>query len=137
MKIIKKEIVIDAPVAKVWEYIVDPKKLARWLMPNDFEARIGMTFSMECPTGTTIACVVKEILPPEKLVYSFKSNEMNIETLVTFLLAPEGNGTRLTLVHSGWDSLPPSEQEEIAGGFDEGWGRFLGKLEAEFAAAAK
>jgi len=44
MKIIKKEIVIDAPVAKVWKHLTDPEKIAGWLMPNDFEAVVGKHF---------------------------------------------------------------------------------------------
>ena len=38
---IVKEILIDAPVAKVWLHLTDPKRIAGWLMPNDFELRVG------------------------------------------------------------------------------------------------
>lgn len=136
MKIIKKEIVIDAPVAKVWAHITDPGKIAGWLMPNDFEASVGKAFSMDCGTEGTIACVVKEMVPQQKLVYSFTSREIKVETTVTITLAPDGNATRLTLVHSGWDALPPTDQG-IAGGFDEGWGGKLKVLQEQLAAAAK
>ncbi len=130
MKIIKKEIMIDAPVAKVWEHITDPEKIAGWLMPNDFEARVGKAFSMQCQSSGQVSCVVKEIAPLQKLVYSFQSGFIKVETLVTITLAREGSGTRLTLIHSGWDALPPPDQQ-IAGNFDQGWGKFLEKLEAE------
>ena len=36
MKIIKREILIEAPISKVWKHITDPEKIAGWLMPNDF-----------------------------------------------------------------------------------------------------
>ena len=131
MKIIKKEIVINAPVAKVWEHITDSKKIAGWFMPNDFEARVGKEFSIECKNKTEegkISGVVKEIVPQQKLVYSFKSKVTKIETLVTFTLAKEGKGTRLTLIHSGWDRLPP-DQQDVADLFDGGWGGFLKSLQ--------
>jgi uncharacterized protein YndB with AHSA1/START domain len=136
MKIIKKEIVITAPVAKVWQHITDPGKLAGWLMPNDFKPSVGRAFTMECGTEGTISCVVKEIIPHQKLVYSFKSKDTRIETLVTITLAPENGHTRLTLIHSGWDALPLPDQN-IADTFDSGWGGFLRNLQEQLATSGK
>ena len=130
MKIIRKEILIDAPVAKVWEHITDQKKIAGWLMPNDFEATVGREFSLDCNEQGTVSCVVKEIVPMQKLVYSFKSKVTKVETLLTLTLAKEGKSTRLTLVHSGWDALPPGEQG-IADMYDGGWGGALAKLQEQ------
>jgi uncharacterized protein YndB with AHSA1/START domain len=127
MKIIKKEILIDAPVAKVWEHITDSAKIAGWLMPNDFESRVGREFFLDCKEQGKIACVVKEIVPQQKLVYSFKSAVTKVETLVNLTLVAEGTATRLTLVHSGWDALPPDEQG-IADNYSDGWGSGLEKL---------
>jgi uncharacterized protein YndB with AHSA1/START domain len=120
MKIIRKEIVINAPIAKVWEHITDPQKIAGWLMPNDFEPKAGKEFFMDCNEQGRISCVVKEIVPPHKLAYSFQSKVTQVETLVAITLAKEGRGTRLTLVHSGWDALPP-EQQGITDLFGGGW----------------
>lgn len=133
MRIIRKEIVIYAPPAKVWEHITVPQKIAGWLLPNDFEAKIGRAFSMQCPDQGQILCVVKEIVPPQKLVYSFHSSVTRVETLVTITLAAAEGGTRVILVHSGWDALPPPDQQ-IADNFDEGWGKLLEKLRTEIAA---
>jgi uncharacterized protein YndB with AHSA1/START domain len=130
MKIIKKEIVIEASAPKVWEHITNPQKIAGWLMPNDFEATVGKKFFLHCEHQGKTSCVVKEIVPQQKLVYSFKSKVTKVETLVTITLAKEGKRTRLTLVHSGWDALPPGEQA-IADGFDGGWGAFLKQLQEQ------
>jgi uncharacterized protein YndB with AHSA1/START domain len=133
MKIVKKEIVIEAPAPKVWEYLTDPRKISGWLMPNDFEARVGKKFFLECEHGGKQSCVVKEIIPNQKLVYSFQILAPAIETLVTITLAKAGAATRLTLVHSGWDVLPPAEQG-VADNYDGGWGGFLEKLRDQLAA---
>jgi uncharacterized protein YndB with AHSA1/START domain len=130
MKIIKKEILIDAPLAKVWKHITDSKKIAGWLMPNDFEAKVGKEFSMDCKGHEKIWCIVKEIVPEQKLVYSFKSKVTKVETLVTITLAKKGKGARVTLVHSGWDALPPGERG-VADLFGGGWGGFLQKLQEQ------
>ena len=80
MKIIKREIVIEAPVSKVWDHITDPQKIADWLMPNDFEATVGKKFFLDCPHEGIISCVVKEVVPNEKLVYSFQSKTPKADT---------------------------------------------------------
>ena len=133
MKIIKREILIQAPAAKVWEHITDPTQIAGWLMPNDFEAAVGKAFSLDCKEHGAIACVVKEIVPGQKLVYSFKSKVTKVETLVTFTLTQEEGGTRVTLIHSGWDALPP-EERGVSDMFGEGWGGALKQLQAQIAA---
>jgi uncharacterized protein YndB with AHSA1/START domain len=133
MKQIKKEILIAAPPAKVWEHITDPKKLAAWLMPNDFEPLVGKEFVMHCQHAETVSCVVKEIVPLQKLVYSFRTAETKAATLVTITLAKEDKNTRLTLIHSGWEALPP-DQQGAAGNFEEGWGDFLKKLQQALSA---
>jgi uncharacterized protein YndB with AHSA1/START domain len=133
MRIIKREILIEAPVTKVWQHITDPQKIAGWLMPNNFQAAVGKEFSMDCEHQEKISCVVKELVPNHKLVYSFFSKLINVETLVTITLAQEGKATRLTLLHSGWDALPPGEQG-IADNYDGGWGGHLDKLREQIVA---
>jgi len=133
MKIIRKEILINAPAARVWKHITDPLKIAGWLMPNDFEAEVGKKFILDCQQQGKISCGVKEIVPEQKLVYSFQSRATRIETLVTIILVPEGKGTRLTLIHSGWDALPPGEQG-MADQFGDGWGSGLEKLQLQIQA---
>ena len=132
MKIIKREILIDAPVAKVWEHITDSKKIAGWLMPNDFAATVGKKFFLDCQHQGKISCAVKEVVPNQKLVYSFQSKTIKVETLVTITLAKEGKATRLTLVHFGWDALPPAEQDQ-ADNYGGGWGAGLEKLKEQIA----
>ena len=108
-------------------------------MPNYFEAEIGREFSMTCNEQRPITCVVKEIIPEQRLVYSYKSAVTRIETLVTLTLAKEGKNTRLTLIHSGRDRLPP-DQQNVSDRFEDGWGAFLGALAqrvASFTAAGR
>jgi uncharacterized protein YndB with AHSA1/START domain len=128
MKIIKREIVIDARVAKVWEHITDPGKIAGWLMPNDFDDVVGKAFILDCNVQGRISCVVKEIVPEQKLVYSFTSPAISVETTVTITLIAEGARTRVSIVHSGWDALPPADQG-IADTFGDGWGGSLDRLQ--------
>jgi len=121
MKSIRKEILIAAPVVRVWEHITDPAKIAGWLMPNTFEGVAGKEFRMDCGSGDVIDGVVLEVVPLKKLVYTWMSKDLKKKTTVTITLRELRGGTRLTLVHSGWEKLPPSE-------VDRGWDACLDKL---------
>jgi uncharacterized protein YndB with AHSA1/START domain len=135
MRIIRKEILIAAPVAKVWSHITDPAKIAGWLMENDFEARPDKEFRMDCGTEGPISCKVLEVVPEKKLVYSWAMDHLKVKTLVTITLeAEKNNQTRLVLVHSGWDALPPSGQD-VAEPFDKGWDERL-RILVELVASA-
>ena len=125
---IVKEIFIDAPPAKVWRHVTEPERIAGWLMPNDFEARVGHPFFMSCDHEGRMACVVKEVVPEQRLVYTWRSKQAKVETTVTITLAAEGKGTRVKLVHTGWDGVPPADRSDVMGGFDRGWIEHLEKL---------
>lgn len=95
------------PPAKVWKVLTTREHLARWLMQNDFEARVGHRFQFRAkPMGGwdgVTNCEVLEIVPERKLVMSWNSNM--IETTVTMLLEPAGTGTRFTLLHTGFKGV--------------------------------
>ncbi len=134
MKLIKKEITINAPAAKVWAHLTEPAKIAGWFAPNDFAPKAGHHFKI---TGSAscgdIPCVVREVEVNRKLVYTFQPSKLNFETLVTFTLEEQGATTKLTLVHSGWEKLTP-DQAGYPDQYNNGWGTFLGKLQVQAAA---
>ena len=134
MKIIKKEILIAAPAAKVWEHITDSNKIAGWWKPNDFAPSVGQAFTIQCGSGHPVTGVVQEIVPLRKLSYTFRSAVVPVDTLVTFTLVEEGSQTRLTLVHSGWDALPPDKQN-VSNDFENGWGTLLPIIQQQLAGA--
>ncbi|MBV8533383.1 MAG: SRPBCC domain-containing protein, partial [Verrucomicrobia bacterium] len=69
---------------------------------------------------------MREIVPLQKLVYSFKAVAAKVETLVTFGLEQVSNGTRLILTHSGWEGLAEQSVFEM---FEQGWdSQFLDRL---------
>ena len=56
------------PLARVWMAITDPAQLADWLMPNDFEPRVGKRFTLRCPPGPGtrgwVDCTLLELEAP-------------------------------------------------------------------------
>ena len=132
MRIIRKEIIIDAPPARVWEHLTDPAKIAGWLMPNAFQAAVGKAYTMDCGRMGPITGVVKEAIPHKKLVYSWTSPVIKVQTMVTITLIDEKGRTRLILEHTGWEA-PPADQT-IPDTFDQGWDEHLKALQDQLAA---
>jgi uncharacterized protein YndB with AHSA1/START domain len=92
------------PPEKVWRALTEPEAIARWLMPNDFAARVGHRFQLRTrPQPGWSGIVNGEVLeadPPRRLVYTWQNE--NVDTVVAFTLTPTGGGTNLRLEHSGF-----------------------------------
>jgi uncharacterized protein YndB with AHSA1/START domain len=99
----------------IWKALTTGDLIARWLgMPTTgFEAVQGKRFTFQTtPAGKwdgLIRCEVLEVVPNERLVYSWQSGHADntgygspLDTVVTWVLARVENGTRLGLVHSGF-----------------------------------
>lgn len=104
---LKFEAVYNHPIEKVWRAITDPKAIDQWLMPNNFEPRVGHKFEFTSKPqpgwdGHTY-CEVLECVPPRRLVYTWKGGP--IDTLLTIELTPVPEGTRLTLAHTGFKGV--------------------------------
>ncbi|WP_328929405.1 SRPBCC domain-containing protein [Streptomyces sp. NBC_00190] len=116
------------PPAKVWRALTEPELIAQWLMPSDFRLEVGHRYTMTSPprpntgySGTTAA----EVLAYEtgrmlSVRWTDASAANTADWTITWTLAPEGRGTRLFLVHEGFDPDDPAQMlaRKIMGG---GW----------------
>lgn len=95
------------PAERVWLALTDRELLARWLMPNDFEPRIGHRFTFRTQPGPgfdgIVHCQVLELVEQRQLSISWKGGP--IDTIVRFELSPEAGGTRLRMRQSGFRGL--------------------------------
>jgi len=93
------------PIEAVWAAITDPAALAAWLMPNDFEPRVGkrFTFRGEPVPGWRgwIDCEVIALEPPSRMVWSWRSTDEDPPMQVEIQLRTVEGGTELTLAHTG------------------------------------
>ena len=127
----------------VWEYLTTPALMAQWLMPTDFEPILGHEFTFR--TGPLpkfdfdgiVYCRVLEILPPKKLVYSWKggpgNGQVTMDSVVTWTLTEKDKGTELTLEHSGFKVLT---NVDIFNGMNAGWLQNMKKILDRLNAAA-
>lgn len=138
-----REIVVDevfphAPEL-VWKTLTTPELMGRWLMvPTGFEPTPGTRFTYQTTPAAgwdgVIRCEVLEVLPNERLVYSWKGGHAantgygsRLETLVTWTLERVRGGTRVRLVHSGFQA---PQNDHAFRNMSEGWPKVIRKLEA-------
>jgi uncharacterized protein YndB with AHSA1/START domain len=107
------------PIAKVWAALTDPAALAEWLMANDFEPQLGRRFMLRGePTAQWrgwMECVVLEMEPPRRMVWSWRRSELDNPSRVEFRLEPIEGGTRLTLMHAG--ETDPAARGRLSSGW--------------------
>lgn len=131
-KSLRKEVVYAHPPEKVWAALTDPRALAEWLMPNDFEPRVGKRFQFRVDPMMSfegiVDCEVLEVDPPRRLVYTWvvhmKGKPPHEPMTVTWTLEPVSEGTRLVLEQTGLEHLSLWWRLSMR----HGWGRMLKKL---------
>lgn len=115
------------PPAKVWRVLTEPDLLAGWLMPHDgFAPVVGTRFAFrtqpvaQADFSGLVDCEVLEVEAGRLLRMSWASAGSTLDSVVTWELVPEGDGTRLLLTQSGFDLDDPTQAKafEIMG---HGW----------------
>jgi uncharacterized protein YndB with AHSA1/START domain len=135
--IVVEEVFPHAPET-IWKTLTNGVLIGRWIMmePEGFQPVRGARFTFRTkPAGAwdgTIECHVLEVVPNERLVFSWKSgHEGNVgygaplDTVVTFTLARTGNGTRLRVVHSGF--IRP-KNDTAFNNMSDGWKKVVPRI---------
>jgi uncharacterized protein YndB with AHSA1/START domain len=131
MDTIEREIVINAPVERVYAIVTEPEHMGRWFGDAGAE-RNGDTITMRWEQHGAYDFQVVREEPPRLFAYRWESMAKGAgTTLVEFTLTPQGDGTRLRVVESGFAALKttPEEQEKLRLGNADGWNHELGDLE--------
>jgi uncharacterized protein YndB with AHSA1/START domain len=134
----------EAPREIVFRAWTEPEHLRRWCAPHGFaipesegDLRPGGAWraTMRAPDGAEhrLAGVYREIVPPERLVFTHAWLEADgrpgVETLVTVTLEDRGGRTLLTLTQSGFETAAARD------GHAGGWTETLERLAAHLAGA--
>lgn len=139
---------LPGPIERVWSYLTDPDKRARWFCGGRLEQKAGGTveFAMvhkniapdETPPahyahvqdpGVTFEGRVLRCEPPHLLVYTFGSDD----SVVTFELTSQGKQVRLVLTHRTRGEEENSELTHYA----SGWHTHLAHLVAQLESAPR
>jgi uncharacterized protein YndB with AHSA1/START domain len=138
---IEKTIDIKAPIARVWRALTDHREFGTW-----FRVRLDGPFVPGQVSRGQITYPGYEHLKWEAVVqkmepqkyFSFTWHPYAIEpdtdytteppTLVEFTLEKTPAGTRLTVVESGFDKLPPERRLQAFRSNDGGWAEQVGNI---------
>jgi uncharacterized protein YndB with AHSA1/START domain len=139
---IEREILIDAPQDVVWSIVTEPEHVGAWFSnAAEIDLRPGGEAALTWDEYGTVLARVEKVEPPH--AFSFRwARPLGAEpgegnsTLVELMLSPEGDGTRLRVVESGFRDLAWSEDEKAkyAEENSQGWDHELGEL-VEYVAA--
>jgi uncharacterized protein YndB with AHSA1/START domain len=131
---IERETVIAAPVERVWTLLTQAEHLGRWFGDTgaEIDLRPGGAFSLSWEQHGTVRGRVVDVEPNERFSYRWivigdREHGDPVEgnsTLVEFTLHAEGDGTRLRVVESGFDSLEAEAEKQTERVEDNrrGWG---------------
>lgn len=111
---IRHEVDIDAPASAVFELLIKPEQLNRWIAHNAVvEAHVGGGYDLGWGFGPL---KILELTPDQRLAYAWP--EDGLETVVSWTLEESNGKTHMTLVQSGF---APDKRN---GGLYAGWLNF-------------
>jgi uncharacterized protein YndB with AHSA1/START domain len=132
--VIEKQVMLDAPVSRVWRALTDHKEFGRW-----FRVKIEGPFVPGQVSRGHITYpgyehlkweATVETMEPERL-FSFTWHPYAIDpdtdysseptTLVEFRLEAKDGGTLLTVTETGFDAIPKERRFEAYRSNDGGW----------------
>ncbi|MFI6426717.1 SRPBCC domain-containing protein [Promicromonospora sp. NPDC050880] len=140
---VRRTIRIAAPVEKVWTAVTEPEHISRWfgrtVLVGDGRGAHG---TVTWPDEPGIPIRVEAIDPPRAVSYRWCNDdaaesvpsEMDPahSTVFTFTLEPVADGTRLTVVETGFETTtdPAGNLESHRLGWDEQLDRLVAAMEA-------
>jgi uncharacterized protein YndB with AHSA1/START domain len=113
----------EASRERVFRAWITPQALESWLRPRgmsmtvrSLDAHVGGSFCFDLEDGSSIAGTYLQVVPPEKLVYTWSGGAaQGWETVVTLDFLDQGPVTEVVLTHKG---LSTPERRALAEG---GW----------------
>jgi uncharacterized protein YndB with AHSA1/START domain len=137
---IERVVEIAHPRDKVWAALTTAEGLAGWFGNQaTIDLRPGGSVRMTWAGGETADMRVERVEEPAVFgftwhIYGLPEGDPR-RTYVEFTLEPDGAGTRLTVVESGFAQLPDEAYSKAYSGNTEGWASELGELVAYLDAA--
>ncbi|MDF1808513.1 MAG: SRPBCC family protein [Phycisphaerales bacterium] len=131
---IERVVDLAAPVARVWKAITDHKEFGEWFrvrLDNPFVVGTTTTGAITYPGYEHMKweSITEEMDHERLFVFSWPPSAVDPDTeydndakvRVEFRLEPTEQGTRLTIIESGFHHFPESKRLEVLRSNTEGW----------------
>ena len=123
----------NAPIERVWKTITDKNEMKKWYFDlSEFKPEPGFEFHFygEGHKGQKYLhlCKITDVVTGKKLSYTWRYDNFEGNSAVTFELFEEGNKTRLRLTHKGIESFKANGPDFATESFTQGWTELIGTL---------
>ena len=130
---IERTVTLQRPPSEVWQALTTSEGLGAWFGERaTIDLRPGGAATMTFAGGTTVDMRVERGEEPTVFAYTWRLPDLPENdprrTYVEFTLEPDGGGTRLHLVESGFAQLPVDTRRETYDSHGDGWARELAEL---------
>jgi uncharacterized protein YndB with AHSA1/START domain len=140
---IRKQIELKAPVARVWRALTDYREFSEWFhvkLEGPFVAGQVARGQVTHPgyEHVILKITVQKIEPERLFSYTWHPYAVDASidysgetpTLVEFRLEPVQDGTLLVVTESGFDKIPASRRDEAFRKNDGGWAQQIKNIES-------
>ena len=124
---LERSIWINAPRERVWKAVSDPAQITQWFAP-------GTEFSIKDNTiailmnGAYVDVALIEVNDPPRELTTRSLPDRILAT--SYLLEEENNGTRFTVIETGFELLPEDQRKQRLEQDSGGWEMALENLKA-------
>jgi uncharacterized protein YndB with AHSA1/START domain len=138
---IERDVLIAAPLERVWDLITSAEHVGRWFADAgaEIDLRPGGALTLSWREHGTFHGRVEAVDPPHRFAYRWLSTlgsraepAPGNSTLTEFTLSREGSSTRVAVVESGFAALEggPEERAAALASHTTGWTQELDELVA-------
>lgn len=132
---IERTVQLTHPPERVWAALTTAEGLGTWFGHRaEVDLRVGGQAKLSWDSGDTAILTIERLEPPRVFAYTWPINGLADadprRTYVEFTLVPNGAGTTLSVVETGFGQLGDAEHKAAFGGNTEGWTNELAELVA-------
>ena len=130
---IERTVTLTRAPREVWLALTTADGLSAWFGEQaSIDLRPGGAATVTFAGGTTVDMRVERVEEPTVFAYTWQLPNLPEDdprrTYVEFTLEPDGDGTLLRVVETGFAQLPVDTRREIYDSHNQGWSRELAEL---------
>ena len=130
---IERTVTLSRAPSEVWQALTTAEGLSAWFGEQaTIDLRPGGAATVTFAGGTTVDMRVERVEEPTVFAYTWQLPNLPEDdprrTYVEFTLEPDGDGTLLRVVETGFAQLPVDTRREIYESHSQGWSRELAEL---------
>lgn len=130
---IERTVHLSRTPAQVWQALTTAEGLSAWFGERaSIDLRPGGAATLNFAGNVTVEMRIERVEEPAVFAYTWRLPDLPEDdprrTYVEFTLDPNGDGTVLRVVETGFAQLPPDTRRATYDSHSEGWTRELAEL---------